>query len=375
MRWSFSLFQFRKISVRVHATFFLLLVWIAVSEAAAGATPVQIMQSVGFILALFVCVILHEFGHALTAARFGIATRDITLLPIGGLARLERMPEEPRRELAVALAGPAVNLVIALILYLIVLIATGPGLPTAPALMRGDFLVRLLTVNIALVVFNLLPAFPMDGGRILRALLALRVSYAQATSAAATIGQGLALALGFLGFFGNPFLILIAVFVWIGAAQEANMAQMRTYFAGTVVREVTVTEFHTVQGTDTLGEVMRILLSSSQKDFPVLDGDRLIGILSREALTKALPEHGESGSVKDSMSTEVHTVEAGETLLNAFTRMQETGVRTMVVTQRGNIYGLLTTENLGEYIAIKSAMSTKDRGPRVAWEGPQLPQR
>ena len=358
--------------MRVHATFFLLLLWIGFSEAAAGAPPLQVLQSLGFILALFACVVLHEFGHALTAAHYGIATRDITLLPIGGVARLERMPEEPKRELAVAVAGPAVNLLIAAVLYGILFLTTGPELPSAPALMRGEFLVRLLTVNVALVVFNMLPAFPMDGGRILRALLALRISYAQATSTAATIGQGLALALGFLGFFGNPFLILIAVFVWIGAGQEANMAQMRAFFSGTVVREVTVTEFHTVNSGDTLGNVTRLLLSSSQKDFPVIENGELVGMLSREALAKALPEHGERGSVQTAMHREVHTADAGETLINAFTRMQESGLRTMVVTQRGELYGLLTTENLGEYIAIRSAMSS--RTPRIVWETPQLPQ-
>ena len=372
MRWSFSLFRFRNISVRVHATFFLLLIWIAFSEFAAGSPPSAILQQVGFILALFICVVLHEFGHALTAARYGIGTRDITLLPIGGVARLERMPEEPKRELAVAIAGPAVNVAIAAILYLILLISSGPQLPSDLGLMRGEFLVRLLSVNIALVLFNLLPAFPMDGGRILRALLALHTSYAQATSTAATIGQGLALALGFLGFFGNPFLILIAVFVWIGAAQEANTAQMRAFFGGTIVREVTVTEFHTVEATDTLGEVTKILLSSSQKDFPVLENGELIGLLSREALTKALPEHGESGTVRGAMRNEVQTVDAGETLSNAFARMQESGLRTMVVTQRDEVYGLLTTENVGEYVAIRSAMSS--RSPRIVWESPQLPQ-
>src|SRR5439155_25272002 len=176
-------------------------------------------------LLLFVCVVLHEFGHAIAAKNFGVNTPDITLLPIGGVARLQRMPDEPRQELIIALAGPLVNVVIALALFAVV---GWRGL-AAQAMMGGsDLLAQLLTINIMLVLFNLLPAFPMDGGRVLRALLATRLSYARATQIAASIGQGCAFVFGFLGLFGpNPFLLFIALFVYIGASQEAALAQMR----------------------------------------------------------------------------------------------------------------------------------------------------
>jgi Zn-dependent protease len=301
MQWSFPLFSFRSIGVKVHITFFLLLVWVAFVETSRGAPAAVIAQSVVFILALFACVVLHEFGHALTAARYGIRTRDITLLPIGGLARLERMPDDPRQELVVAAAGPAVNVGIAALIFLILSVTTGFRAPDTETLVRGSFLMRLLTVNIALVLFNLLPAFPMDGGRILRAVLALRMSYAQATSLAATVGQGMALVIGFLGFIGNPFLVLIAVFVWIGAGQESHMAQMRTFFSGTMVREATVTEFHSLSPQDLLRDATRLLLAGSQLDFPVVNDGHLVGMLTREGLTKALGELGSDAAVEQAM--------------------------------------------------------------------------
>ncbi len=359
MRWSFPLFSFRSIAVKVHATFFLLLIWVAFVEVSRGAPPEQIAQSVAFILALFACVVLHEFGHALTAARYGIRTRDITLLPIGGLARLERMPDDPRQELVVAVAGPAVNVVIAALIFVFLTLTTGFRTPEAETLVRGSFLMRLLTVNIALVLFNLLPAFPMDGGRILRSVLAMRMSYAQATSLAATVGQGMALLLGFLGFIGNPFLVLIAVFVWIGAGQESHMAQMRAFFSGTMVREATVTEFHTLAPQDLLSDATRLLLAGTQLDFPVVDEGRLVGMLTREGLTKALGELGTDAAVEQAMLRDVVTVDAGQTLDSAFAQMQAGGQRCMPVMFRGELFGLLTTENVGEYVSIRSALSGK----------------
>jgi Zn-dependent protease len=185
------------------------------------------LQGVLFIVLLFACVLLHELGHALTANAFGIHTADITLLPIGGVARLERIPTEPRQELLIAIAGPLVNVVIAavLIFYLN---------QRADASDFGDFnsprvgmLSKLASVNIGLVLFNLIPAFPMDGGRVLRALLAMRMNYVRATEIAAKIGQGIAIFLGIIGLFSNSLLIFIALFVFIGAQQEAAMARMR----------------------------------------------------------------------------------------------------------------------------------------------------
>ena len=216
------------IDVFVHPTFLLLLVWVVVTNYLAHDDVMEACRGLIFILALFGVVVLHELGHALTARRYGIRTRDITLLPIGGMARLERIPEDPWQELVVALAGPAVNVVIAGVLF--VGLQLGHGLAPMEEAMRGGggFLQQMFWVNVSLVVFNLLPAFPMDGGRVLRALLAMRLDYVQATQTAAVIGQGVAIIFGFLGLSFNIFLIFIAIFVWVAGAQEAGLVQLKS---------------------------------------------------------------------------------------------------------------------------------------------------
>src|SRR6266404_4305260 len=214
MSWSIPIIRLGGIQLRMHVTFLLLIVWVALVSAAAAV----------FVLLLFFCVVLHEFGHAIAAKSYGINTPDITLLPIGGVARLERMPEEPKQELVIAIAGPMVNVIIAACLYLVIG-ARGHVAPET-AVQSGDMLIGLFQINVWLLLFNLLPAFPMDGGRVLRALLATKMSYARATQTAATVGQAFAFIFGFVGLFANPFLIFIALFVYIGATQEAALAQM-----------------------------------------------------------------------------------------------------------------------------------------------------
>ena len=210
----------------MHATFLLILAWVALAHSSGGL--VGVVRVLLFILTLFGCVILHELGHALAARWYGIGTKDITLLPIGGVARLERMPEEPDQELVVAMARPAVNFVIAGLLSLWMTSAGGWQPLAHLNVSSGSFLERIMVVNVFLAAFNLLPAFPMDGGRVLRALLAKRMEYRRATQIAASIGPGMALLFGFAGLFLNPFLIFIALFVWIGAAQESSLVQMRS---------------------------------------------------------------------------------------------------------------------------------------------------
>lgn len=224
MKWSFPVARIAGIDVRIHATFFLLLAWFGFVYYSTGGYGAMVV-GLSFIILLFVCVVLHEFGHALAARAYGINTPDITLLPIGGIARLERMPENPWQELVVALAGPAVNVVIAFALYLVIGRFFQLGDFGELAEGEGNLLNKLLAINIVLVVFNMLPAFPMDGGRVLRALLATRMKHARATQIAAAIGQGVAVLLGIVGLFGgNPFLLFIALFVFSGARAEASVA-------------------------------------------------------------------------------------------------------------------------------------------------------
>lgn len=226
MSWSIKFARVAGIDLKIHLTFLIFLLWIGSTYLARGGAEFAI-QGMLFIILLFACVLLHELGHALTAKAFGIHTTDITLLPIGGIARLERIPNEPKQELLIAIAGPMVNVVIAVLLIFYLgqraAVSDFDDINTP----RVAMLSKLASVNIGLVLFNLIPAFPMDGGRILRSILAMRMNYLRATEIAASVGQSLAIVLGIIGLFYNSFLVFIAFFVFMGAQQEAAMARMR----------------------------------------------------------------------------------------------------------------------------------------------------
>lgn len=355
MAWSWKLARIAGIDVYMHATFLILLAWIAIVYWNEAGTAAAVIEGVGFILALFGCVVLHEFGHALTAARYGIRTRDITLLPIGGVARLERMPDEPVQELWVALAGPAVNVVIAALLFGAVQ-AAGQWQPVdRVGVTEGSFVERVMLANVFLAGFNLLPAFPMDGGRVLRALLATRMEYTRATQAAAVVGQGMAFLFGFLGLYGNPMLIFIALFVWIGAAQEASMVQMKTSLAGIPVRRAMLTRFSTLTPTSTLGDAVDLILTGSQQDFPVVIDGRVAGILTRTLLIEALERGGRTAHVGDHMKAECATADASEMLEAVLARLQGRDCHTVPIIERGVLIGLVTMDNVGEFLMIQAA--------------------
>ena len=355
MPWSAKLARVAGIDVYVHATFFMLLGWIALVYWGESHSLAAVVDGVGYILALFACVVLHEFGHALTAARYGFRTRDITLLPIGGVARLERMPDVPIQELWVALAGPAVNVVIASALFLW-LRASGNWEPVERlGFTTGGFVERVMLANVMLAGFNLLPAFPMDGGRVLRALLATRMEYTRATNRAALIGQGMAILLGFIGLQGNPMLIFIALFVWIGAGQEASMVQMKSSLGGIPVRHAMLTDFRTLTPANTLADAVDLLLTSSQQDFPVIDYGRLAGILTRQDLLTALGRAGRDATVGDHMTTDCPTAEASEMIETVLERLQGRSCHTMPVIERDVVFGLVTMDNVGEFLMIQAA--------------------
>jgi len=353
------------IDVHLHFTFLLLLGWVAVSLYLQRQSWRDALAGLGFIVALFTIVVLHELGHALTARRFGIRTRDITLLPIGGVARLEKLPDTPRQELLVALAGPAVNVVLAALLAGVLIVESQLSTAREFKLLGGDFLAKLLWVNVSLAVFNLLPAFPMDGGRVLRALLAMRMDYVRATNIAASIGQGMAWVFGFIGLFTNPFLIFIALFVWMGAAHEAGRAQMKSALAGLPVSRVMMTEFRTLAPEDTLTRAVDHVLSCSQQDFPVVAGGRVVGVLTRAGLLKSLATQGQLASVADAMQRSFCTTEAGEMVESVLGRLQEEDCRVVPVLTGGELTGLLTTENFNEYLMIQRALEEARHGHRT----------
>lgn len=363
MRWSWRVGQLAGIPIFVHWTFLILIGWIAVSHMLNGDGLGAAFQGIAFVLALFGCVVLHELGHALAAKRFGIPTVDITLLPIGGLARLERMPEDPRQELWVAIAGPAVNMVIAALLA--VLVVALDGIPRSPFRLQfigSDFFSNLLWVNVMLVVFNLIPAFPMDGGRVLRALLAWSTGdYLRATQTAATIGQGLAILFALLGLFGigSPMLLFIALFVFLGAQEESRLVQMRTLFDGVPVRHAMMTRFRTLSPADELTVAIDELLAGAQQDFPVVDEGRLVGMLPRHALFKAINDNLRQVRVGDVMLRDCDAVSDTEMLHPILSRMRGGGCSSLPVMRAGALVGLLSTENIGELMVIHSALSRK----------------
>jgi Zn-dependent protease/CBS domain-containing protein len=347
------------IDVYLHWTFGLLIAWAIGYYVLGGADAPTTVAGVTLILAVFGCVVLHELGHALMARRFGVPTKDITLYPIGGVARLQRIPEHPTQELLVALAGPAVNVAIAALIWVGAAVLGAPvGRPTGLGDPLGHFWPNLLWVNVVLVVFNLLPAFPMDGGRVLRALLAYKLDYARATQIAAGVGQAMAILFGFFALMGgNWFLLFIALFVYLGAQQEAHAALMRTVVRGVPVRQAMVTQFSTLGPASTLADAVALLLSGSEQEFPVLGVDgQVAGVLTRGRLIQALAERDRTARVYDVMQPACRPVDAGAPLDEALERMQEAACALLPVTQNDRLVGILTLENVGELMMLSNAI-------------------
>lgn len=357
MAWSFPIARLFGSEVRIHITFFLLLLWIGIAGYAQGG-PAAAVSSIIFIIAIFACVVAHEFGHVLVARRFGYKTPDITLLPIGGMARLEAMPEEPRQEILVALAGPAVNVVIAGIL--VVFLGARPDAQALGALADPEvsFLARLASVNLFLAIFNLIPAFPMDGGRVLRAALAIIYPRARATAIAATAGQGVAIMFGFLGLLsGNVLLVFIAIFIYMAAAGESAQVSMTEVARSMGVREGMITVFESLKPGATLGDAADALIRTTQHEFPVTDNDgHLAGFLTREALAVALAKGDRTTPVASVMIRDVPVVRDTEQLDAALKKMQGGSAPAAgVVGRDGTLVGYVTFDNLGELMMIREA--------------------
>ena len=359
MRWAWKIGKLAGIDVYMHATFLLLILFVLIASWVEKHDAVTTVYSLVFVLVIFGCIVLHELGHALMARRYGIRTRDIVLLPIGGVSRLERMPEEPRQELLVALAGPAVNVLIAAVLFVFLFLVG--RLPTGREIANiswngAHFWGSVLSVNLWLVVFNAIPAFPMDGGRVLRAFLATRMEYTRATQTAAHIGQAIALIFGFLGLFTDPFLVFIALFVWMGASGEAAMVQMRTSLGGIPVQRVMLTNYRTLLPDDTLDKATEYMLAGWQQDFPVVFGDHVLGVLRREDLMRALAQGGTSLAVRDAMRRDFEPIDSHDMLEQAVQVLQRCGCRSLPVEHNGDLVGILTMENVGEFMMIQSAL-------------------
>jgi stage IV sporulation protein FB len=358
MGWSLNIGSIAGTAVRIHITFLLFLVWIFGAAYASGGADAA-WTSLIFILLVFLCVLLHEFGHIFTARGFGVQTPDVVLLPIGGVARLERIPEKPLEEFLIAIAGPLVNVVIAVLL----LTVGGADVTSHAAIAAVDntkipMVDRLAAVNLFLAVFNLIPAFPMDGGRVLRAALSARLGFVRATEIAAAIGQGTAFLFGFIGLFYNPILIFIAIFVYLAAASEAHMVALRAVSRGIPVVTATMTKIATLTPEAPIEEAVQVLLQTSQSEFPVVDeANRPVGLLTRTDIIRALKELGPGARVSEAMSKDVVTVDRRRPLDEAVRILQERAAPAIAVVEPdGRLVGLITSETLGELMMVSQAM-------------------
>jgi stage IV sporulation protein FB len=356
MSWSFPIARIGGTAVKIHATFLLLFLWLGVSYLIAGGPEAAVRGLVLLLLLLFLSVVLHEFGHIAVARRFGIRTRDILLLPIGGVARLDSLPEKPAQEIAIAIAGPAVSLAIAAIL----LTAAG-GLPSQAELAADKpqlgLVVQLGLTNLVLGLFNLIPAFPMDGGRVLRALIATRGSYAKATRIAAATGQIFAFGFGLLGLLaGNPLLLLVALFVYIAAGAEAGIAQMREAVWGVTAADLMMTRLESLPADATVGDAVDALLHTSQHEFAVVDGaGRLRGVVTRDSLLAGLRTAGSDASVESAMRRDIPVLAPHASGEDCVRLLQDGGPAAAVQRSTGEFLGLITWDNLTEMLLVSAA--------------------
>ena len=355
------LLKIRGIQIRMHYTFPLILIFAAVQfalitrQGLTGALFGVIVTSI-----LFVIVVLHELGHSVAAQHYGIQVKQILLLPIGGLAQLGRMPEKPSQELVISAAGPLVNFALAAVLAILGL-AYGQelGLQFSFRLPEGITLAAVFSyvfaANLFLGLFNLLPAFPMDGGRILRSLLAMRIDYSRATRWAVTIGQGMAVLMGLLGFFGGGFfLILIAFFIFGAAGQEGRMIKMRRALGDVTVREAFSGQIQSLTPQSTLREAIALTMSSIQSHFPIRDGERLLGVLTSSRLGEALRKAGPDALAAKFMRTDLEPVSPDEKLYVAQQLLGEAGMEALPVVEGGKFLGLVTAQDVNKVYQLAS---------------------
>jgi Zn-dependent protease/CBS domain-containing protein len=364
MGQSVKLFSVRGIDIRMHVTFPLILVWSALQFGliSRGGWEGAIFGIVATLL-LFAVVVLHELGHSVAAQYYGIEVKQIVLLPIGGVAQLAHIPEKPIQEFVIAIAGPAVNFALAILFGLIAIVSgISLSLDSLPTLLLGLNQMSLLALfgyvfssNLLLAVFNLIPAFPMDGGRVLRALLAARMPYPRATVTAVGIGQALAFLMGIFGFLqGNFFWVLIAIFIYSGAGQERQMVLARNILGGLKVEQAFSRGAKTVSPGSPLKEAIDLTLNTFQSDFPVCDGQQLVGILTHARLVEALNRHGPDINIEQVMVSEVDPISPDDEVLDAQQKLTEMSIEALPVVHEGEFLGLITNRDISEIYRLAS---------------------
>jgi len=365
MRGSVTIVTIFDTKVRMHLTFLILLAWVAVGEALTRGSEAALTGTV-FVLLLFVCVVAHEFGHVLVARHYGGRTREILLLPIGGVSRMERILAGPAQELAVAVAGPAVSIVLGAVLILLA------GFPTAQSIESptlNGLLPRLAATNLFLAVFNLLPAFPMDGGRALRSLLAMRMDRVRATKIAAHLGHiiaGLFVVLGLVS--TNPLLLLIGIFIYFGASAEAADTELRRLAQTLRVSDVMRSNVQPIASSATISDAIALMLQAGQHAIPVIGPDgALTGIATKNSIIRAVHQSGRTASVNEALEPNVLTVPDDRKLGDALNYMQsESAPAIVVVGRHGEIVGLLTSDTLADLMVMGTAAEKPESGGRGA---------
>ena len=361
MSASLNLGKYAGIKVQIHWTFWLLFLFIGLMVFTQGGDVADLFWHSLFIFGIFFCVVLHEFGHALTARKYNIGTQSITLLPIGGVASLKKIPENPYEELMIAIAGPAVNIVIALLILPFVPLETYTGMEAEAlenelsSIGAGNMLFYLFMANIALVLFNIIPAFPMDGGRIFRALLSMRMGRLEATRIASGLGKFMAMIFFLVGLFYSIILAVIAVFIWFGAHSENIMIQQLELMRGYSIRDAMITEYSLLHPDDNLNKAVEKILSSTQQDFVVYSDSDVKGILYMSDLAEALRNSGRDTPVRNVMDEHFIILDADEPLTNAYRKIRRNNRNFFPVIKNGTIVGVLDMNNINEFLTFRSS--------------------
>jgi Zn-dependent protease/predicted transcriptional regulator len=358
MRWSLYIGKVSGIKIFVHWSFLILVFWLIQVEISQQHGLNEILLSLAFLVSVFICIVLHELGHAITAQHFNVRTRDIILLPIGGIARMESIPQKPKQELLVAVMGPAVNILISVILFIILkLTNTYPSSVKDLDFTSANFLFQLFAINLFLALFNFIPAFPMDGGRVLRALLALSLSRVKATLIAAYTGQIIAILFVLVGFSFSPMLVLVGFFVFLGAHAEANAEQTLSVLSEIKVSDVLMRRYSVLQPGDSLSKAVDLLLNTQEHSFIVKENDEVKGTLSRNEIIEGLVKFGKDVSVTKVMQTNVASLRPGDLLRDIMQKFSGNKEAIMPVLDGKKIIGILDLENISEFVQIQNALS------------------
>lgn len=361
MSSSLNLGRFAGIKVQIHWTFWLLFLFIAFLVFTQGGDFTTLFWHSLFIICIFICVVLHEFGHALTARKYGIGTRSITLLPIGGVANLKKIPDNPKEELIIAIAGPAVNAVIALLLIPFVSIDAFAGMDPETlqeelsTITSQNLMFYLLMANIALVLFNMIPAFPMDGGRIFRSVLSMKMGRVEATRIATGLGKFLALLFFLYGLFYSIILVVIAVFVWFGAHSENIMIQQLDLMDGYTIRDAMITQYSTLRPDEPLQKAVERILATTEQDFIVTDDHQIQGIIYMADLAEALKKTGKETPVHRIMDTDFAILHPHEPLHSAYRKLRRDNRNFFPVMENGKLVGVMDLNNINEFLTFRSA--------------------